>query len=394
MKLKNVNEVERNDQVPDSSKLNLTHEEEKVRDFFVLLAICNTAMATDKNGHKDILTRKGDTRDENVSISRISPSSSSSQSSFSSPKTRRLKLFDAFEEQNESIDSAKKAKPIYESESPDEVSLVTTAFKYHVALLKRARHYVTVMMPNGMVITYEVLKLIPFDSNRKRMSIIVRCPLSKRITVFCKGADQTILSQVTTVRPKELAETKKNVLKYCEHGYRILCMARRYITEEQFKDWNEEYQKLQKQTANEKKLRKCIDRMESNLELIGATAIEDRLQYRVPEVITSLRAAGIVIWVLTGDKMETAINIANSCSLFDSKMKLITISLNTVTSKVSALLAQFDLTKRIYFVFSCQLVKHLWIISSMCDRRLKNSLPLSLQRTSRTKKIVQGLGSF
>lgn len=358
MKLKNVDDIERNDQVAASSELHLTQEEEKIRDFFVLLAICNTAMATDKNGHKDILTRKGDTRDENGNISKVSPTfSSSSQSSpVSSPKTRRLKLFDAFEEQNENSESAKKAKPIYESESPDEVSLVTTAFKYHVALLKRARDYVKVMMPNGMVITYEVLKLIPFDSNRKRMSIIVRCPLSKRITVFCKGADQTVLSQVTIVRPGELTKTKKNVLKYCEHGYRILCMARRYLTEEQFRDWNEEYQKLQKQSANEKQLGKCIDKIESNLELIGATAIEDRLQYRAPEVIASLRAAGIIIWVLTGDKMETAINIANSCSLFDSKMKLITISLDTVTSKVSAILQShfylIQIIKRLFLVVS------------------------------------------
>lgn len=342
--LKIKDDIERSDQVPASATLNLTQEEEKIRDFFVLLAICNTAMAADKNGHKDILNMRGDTRDENASTTSISQTSttstcsSESSESLKSFKTRRLKLFDEFAEQTENS-GGKKAKPIYESESPDEVSLVTTAFKYHVALLKRARNYVKVMMPNGTVITYEVLSLLPFDSNRKRMSIIIRCPLTKRVIVFCKGADQTILSQLSiasTADPAELAETRRSVLRYSEQGYRVLCMARRYLTEEQFSDWHEQFQRLQQQSATEQQLAECVDKIENGLELLGATAIEDRLQYRVPEVITSLRAAGIVIWVLTGDKMETAVNIANSCSLFDGKMRLITISLETVKSKVSS----------------------------------------------------------
>ena len=136
----------------------------------------------------------------------------------------------------------------------------------------------------------------------------------------------------------DVPQTTRNLSKYSTKGYRVLCMARRYLTEEQFKSFLEQYRKAEWENDH-RKLVACIDSIESDLELLGATAIEDRLQYRVPEVITKLRAAGIVIWVLTGDKMETAINIANSCSLFNSSMNIIEISLDKVKSKVTLELA-------------------------------------------------------
>ena len=57
--------------------------------------------------------------------------------------------------------------------------------------------------------------------------------------------------------------------------------------------------------------------IETELELIGATGIEDKLQEGVPESIALLRQAGLKVWVLTGDKQETAIEIAYTCRLID-----------------------------------------------------------------------------
>ena len=59
--------------------------------------------------------------------------------------------------------------------------------------------------------------------------------------------------------------------------------------------------------------------MERDLVLVGSTAIEDRLQENVAEVIKFMRAAGIKVWVLTGDKKETAENIGVSCGLLDAE---------------------------------------------------------------------------
>jgi len=65
------------------------------------------------------------------------------------------------------------------------------------------------------------------------------------------------------------------------------------------------------------------NRIESQLSLLGTTGIEDKLQEGVPETIAQLRRAGIIVWVLTGDKQETAVNIALSCRLFSEDMRLI-----------------------------------------------------------------------
>ena len=75
----------------------------------------------------------------------------------------------------------------------------------------------------------------------------------------------------------------------------------------------------------EKKLAEVGELIEENLNLVGATAIEDRLQDRVPEAINHLRQAGIKVWVLTGDKIETAVNIGFSCNLLTNSMTRITI---------------------------------------------------------------------
>ena len=75
----------------------------------------------------------------------------------------------------------------------------------------------------------------------------------------------------------------------------------------------------------EQRIAESFDEIERNLKLIGATAIEDKLQKGVPETIEKLSRAGIKIWVLTGDKLETAINIGYSCNLLKKNMDLIVI---------------------------------------------------------------------
>jgi P-type E1-E2 ATPase len=55
--------------------------------------------------------------------------------------------------------------------------------------------------------------------------------------------------------------------------------------------------------------------IENNFELIGSTAIEDKLQDNVGKTIADIKSAGIQVWVLTGDKVETAMNIGFSCQL-------------------------------------------------------------------------------
>ena len=71
---------------------------------------------------------------------------------------------------------------------------------------------------------------------------------------------------------------------------------------------------------------RVFNSIESEMTVLGATGVEDQLQDGVPETLEALRAAGIKVWVLTGDKLETAINIAYSCGHFKRGMQLLTLT--------------------------------------------------------------------
>eukprot|EP01018_Ginkgo_biloba_P021170 Gb_12292 [translate_table: standard] len=124
--------------------------------------------------------------------------------------------------------------------------------------------------------------------------------------------------------------TREHLEQFGAAGLRTLCLAYRDLSNQMYEDWNEKF--IQAKSAlreREKKLDEVADLIEKELILIGCTAIEDKLQDGVPACIETLSKAGIKIWVLTGDKMETAINIAYACSLISNDMKQFIISSDT-----------------------------------------------------------------
>jgi len=119
-------------------------------------------------------------------------------------------------------------------------------------------------------------------------------------------------------------QTQQQLDRYAREGLRILVMAKRTLNSADYTDWWARHQEIEMSLENrERRLRDSFAKLESNLTLLGATGIEDRLQDGVPETIASLLSAGISVWVLTGDKPETAINIAYSAKLFTQQMELI-----------------------------------------------------------------------
>lgn len=103
-------------------------------------------------------------------------------------------------------------------------------------------------------------------------------------------------------------DTRIFVTHFAKNGLRTLCMARRRLTLDQFEFWYDRYTNCDIENYEAEQLQLCNE-LEAGLELLGATGIEDRLQDGVTESITALQSADIKIWVLTGDKQETAINI-------------------------------------------------------------------------------------
>ena len=116
-------------------------------------------------------------------------------------------------------------------------------------------------------------------------------------------------------------ETWQNLEDYGRIGLRTLVLGEKRIEKIFFSEWKKKYQEaITSIIDREAKMSVLQDELERDLDLVGATAIEDKLQDEVEDTIRSLRDAGIKVWVLTGDKIETAINIGFSCGLLENDM--------------------------------------------------------------------------
>uniref|UniRef100_A0A3B5QCU7 Phospholipid-transporting ATPase n=1 Tax=Xiphophorus maculatus TaxID=8083 RepID=A0A3B5QCU7_XIPMA len=215
---------------------------------------------------------------------------------------------------------SKDGELVYQAASPDEGALVTAARNFGFVFLSRTQDTITVS-EMGQEATYEMLALLDFNSDRKRMSIILKFP-DGRIRLYCKGADTVIYERLSpNTRHKETTQTALDI--FANETLRTLCLCYKDISASEFEAWSRRHKEAQLNMVDrEAALDRVYEDIEKDLMLIGATAIEDKLQDGVPETIANLAKAGIKIWVLTGDKKETAENIGYSCQLLTDKMQI------------------------------------------------------------------------
>uniref|UniRef100_A0A8B9TLK3 Phospholipid-transporting ATPase n=1 Tax=Anas platyrhynchos TaxID=8839 RepID=A0A8B9TLK3_ANAPL len=215
-------------------------------------------------------------------------------------------------------------KIVYQAASPDEGALVRAARHLHFVFTGRTPDSV-IIESLGQEERYELLNVLEFTSSRKRMSVIVRTPTGK-LRLYCKGADTVIYDRLAeSSKYKEI--TLKHLEQFATEGLRTLCFAVAEISESDYQEWLDVYHRASTAIQNRAlKLEESYELIEKNLQLLGATAIEDKLQDKVPETIETLMKADIKIWILTGDKQETAINIGHSCKLLRKNMGLIVIN--------------------------------------------------------------------
>ncbi|KAG2552123.1 hypothetical protein PVAP13_9KG432900 [Panicum virgatum] len=222
----------------------------------------------------------------------------------------------------------------YQGESPDEQALVTAASAYGYTLVERTTGHIVIDVL-GERLRLDVLGLHEFDSVRKRMSVVVRFP-DNNVKVLVKGADTSMLSILKveigdglydSLQAKIKEATEGHLSGYSSEGLRTLVIGSKNLTDAEFIEWQERYEEASTSMHERSaKLRQAAGLVECNLTLLGATGIEDKLQDGVPEAIESLRQAGIKVWVLTGDKQETAISIGLSCRLLTQSMHSIIIN--------------------------------------------------------------------
>lgn len=227
----------------------------------------------------------------------------------------------------------------YEAESPDEAAFVIAARELGFEFYERTQTSISVHELDPVTGTkversYSLLNVLEFSSSRKRMSVIVRSE-EGTLLLLSKGADSVMFERLAENGREFEEQTKEHINEYADAGLRTLILAYRELDEKEYIQFNEEFTEAKNSVSadREELAEEIAEKIEKNLILLGATAVEDKLQNGVPECIDKLAQAGIKLWVLTGDKMETAINIGYACSLLRQGMRQVIISSETPESK-------------------------------------------------------------
>ncbi|XP_012994412.1 phospholipid-transporting ATPase ID isoform X6 [Esox lucius] len=208
---------------------------------------------------------------------------------------------------------------LYQAQSPDEGALVSAARNFGFVFRSRTPETIT-LYEMGTAVTYQLLAILDFNNVRKRMSVIVRNPAGQT-KLYCKGADTIIFDRLDPSNEDLMDTTSEHLNEFAGEGLRTLALAYKVLDRDFFEEWMTRLLLASTVMENrEQRLADLYEEIETGLLLLGATAVEDKLQEGVPETIACLTLANIKIWVLTGDKLETAMNIGYSCNMLRDDM--------------------------------------------------------------------------
>lgn len=235
---------------------------------------------------------------------------------------------------------------LYKTQSQDEEALVYAASQLHMVLVNKNASILEIRF-NSSVLQYEILETLEFTSDRKRMSVVVKDCQNGNISLLSKGADEAILPYAHA--GQQTRTFVEAVEQYSQLGLRTLCLACREVEEDEYREWSLMFKEASSTLIDrEWRIAEVCQRLEHDLKVLGVTAIEDRLQDGVPETIETLRKAGINFWMLTGDKQNTAIQIARSCNFISPEPKGQLLSIDGKTEdEVCRSLERVLLTMRI-----------------------------------------------
>jgi phospholipid-transporting ATPase len=215
----------------------------------------------------------------------------------------------------------KKGQQVYQSSSPDEVALVLGAEGMGFKFMKKTMSTIEIQDYKGQYQIWNLIIELPFDSTRKRMSVIIQknnpdAEGDDNYYLLTKGADSAMLSNLT-INESEKKLINSHLDEFAKEGLRTLVMGKKPLSKDTVMSYKEKYNNIRSSTDEKKDdlMMELFKDIEKDLRYIGCSAIEDKLQDGVGETIESLMNANIRVWVLTGDKKETAIEIGKSCKL-------------------------------------------------------------------------------
>ena len=216
----------------------------------------------------------------------------------------------------------------YQASSPDEIALVKFAEKLSMKLIYRTDKQIKIKNTSGIIEEYTILANFPFSSETKRMGIILQNKKYGHIIFYLKGAENVMMKFVKKEYVGYIQEKTENL---ATKGLRTLVLTQKLISEKDFTSWFNEYSQALTSMENRKeKLRQVISKLENNMEFLCVTGVEDLLQDEVATTIENLRNAGIKLWMLTGDKVETAKCISISAGLKAKNHKIFTLTYDQI----------------------------------------------------------------
>ncbi|MGH0147079.1 UNVERIFIED_CONTAM: hypothetical protein FKN15_009923 [Acipenser sinensis] len=229
----------------------------------------------------------------------------------------------------------------YEAESPDEAALVHAAKAYNFTLMSRTPDHVTVRLPQGVLLTFEVLHTLSFDSTRKRMSVLVRHPITREIIVYTKGADLAIMDLLENKSQengrenqinKNASKTLKHLNWYAKDGLRTLCIAKKVLSEKSYEQWSNI--RLEAEAAIENRdelLMETALNLETNLTLLGDGAND----------VNMIQAADVGIGIAGQEGMQAVMASDFAISHFKHLKKLLLVHGHWCYTRLSNMIIYF-----------------------------------------------------
>jgi len=228
----------------------------------------------------------------------------------------------------------------YQASSPDEVALVKLAENLKIKLNERSQMRMQVLNATDTPEDYEILANFPFSSETKRMGILVKHLETNRLIFYLKGAEVVMEGKVMESSRPFIRETCENL---ASTGLRTLVISQKYVSWDEYENWSRKYELAKTEMEDrEKKVQKIVEELEENMEFLCVTGVEDKLQIDVADTIESLRNGGVQVWMLTGDKVETATCIAISTGLKAKSQKLFFMRELKTSQEVENHLKQFE----------------------------------------------------
>ena len=224
----------------------------------------------------------------------------------------------------------------FQAPSPDEGALVEAAADMGYVFCGKGTNTLTVKV-NGKETTVDVVANLEFTSERKRSTVVIKYPETNQYVLYMKGADDTILSRLKEKNTQLEITTRQHLQEFSDGGLRTLCLGYKILDPEWTESWARKLNEANcLVNGRDEAVAKVAEEIENDINLIGATAIEDKLQMGVPDTIESLLRAKIHVWIITGDKRETAINIGYACSLLSPEMSIKTFDEETLARDIES----------------------------------------------------------